>query len=252
MPVPATPATELQLVEVFSSLQGEGLLIGRRQLFVRMAGCNLECNYCDTGHAADLTWRVEVEPGSGSHARHPNPVTPQILTGLIRQWHESWPIHHSLALTGGEPLMQSEALAAWLPQVNRLLPVFLETNGTLPEALSRLCSMVTWVSMDIKLTGTTGTITPWQEHAEFIRVAGNRLLQIKLVVDSGTSSAEIAEAAAFVHQLAAELPLVLQPRTINTRPDIGGTALLAMQEAAARLHPATLVVPQVHPLLSIS
>ena len=36
-----------RIMEVFSSLQGEGVRLGERQIFVRFGGCNLQCDYCD-------------------------------------------------------------------------------------------------------------------------------------------------------------------------------------------------------------
>jgi len=41
----------LKLSEIFYSLQGEGVLIGTPTVFVRTAGCNLRCNWCDTEYA---------------------------------------------------------------------------------------------------------------------------------------------------------------------------------------------------------
>lgn len=43
------------IFEVFSSIQGEGKLIGRRQIFIRFAGCNLDCVYCDTPESKKAT-----------------------------------------------------------------------------------------------------------------------------------------------------------------------------------------------------
>ena len=43
-------ATVTKINEIFSSIQGEGLYIGSKQLFIRFCGCNLKCNYCDTNH----------------------------------------------------------------------------------------------------------------------------------------------------------------------------------------------------------
>jgi 7-carboxy-7-deazaguanine synthase len=44
---------EIQISEIFYSIQGEGLLAGRPSVFVRLAGCPLRCNYCDTKYALD-------------------------------------------------------------------------------------------------------------------------------------------------------------------------------------------------------
>lgn len=250
MPVPATPVTDLRLKEVFSSLQGEGVLIGRRQLFVRLSRCNLDCAYCDTDYVDSPTWSAEVEPGGAERREYPNPTTPAFLTELIGRW-QSRIQHHSLALTGGEPLVQGEALAEWLPVVRGILPVYLETNGTLPEPLEQLLPYISWVSMDIKLAGTSGSPTPWGAHAAFLALSQAKACQVKVVIDLQTTEDELVEAARFVHRHAPQTPLILQPKTVADRPTVTGRHLLSLQGTVVREHPATLVIPQVHPLLSI-
>jgi organic radical activating enzyme len=249
--VPATPATDLRLIEIFSSLQGEGVQIGRRQLFVRLADCNLSCAYCDTPHAASPTWRAEQEPGSAEVAEYPNPASIEILTGLVTDWQCQLPVHQALVLTGGEPLLQSSALAAWLPHVSRVLPIYLETNGTLPEALAEVLAHLTWVSMDLKLAQVTAEPTPWAAHAAFLQVAGSKTLQVKVVIDAEVSEAELVEVAVFVCRHAPDVPMILQPRTVAGVPAVTGRQLLTLQAAAARAHPQTLVIPQLHPMLAI-
>jgi organic radical activating enzyme len=249
--VPVTPATDLFLIEIFSSLQGEGVLVGRRQLFVRLAECNLACAYCDTDYSAPPTWCAEEAPGEGGLREYLNPVSSSFLTALVKDWQSRFPMHHSLALTGGEPLVQGQALVKWLPDVGRLLPVFLETNGTLPDPLEKLLPYISWISMDIKLAGTSGAPTPWAAHSAFLALARPKTCQVKMVIDSHSTEAELVEAAEFVHRHAPEIPLVLQPKTVDGRPSLAGDRLLGLQAAVARVHSATLVIPQMHPLLTI-
>jgi organic radical activating enzyme len=239
------------LVELFSSVQGEGVLIGRRQLFVRLAGCNLTCTYCDTVYTAGSVWRAEREPGSRQQVEFPNPVTSAVLTGLISSWQKNFPLHHALVLTGGEPLLQSCALANWLPDVAPILPVYLETNGTLPAALAEVMPHLTWVSMDIKLAQGAGKTTLWAEHAAFLEIAGTKTCQVKVVVDADTTTEDLVAVSTFVQRHAPQVPLVLQPRTSAGRPAVGGHRLLALQAAAAREHFSTLIIPQTHPLLAV-
>ena len=249
--MPATPPTELRLIELFSSIQGEGLFLGRRQLFVRLAECNLECAYCDTPFHSAPFWRSETAPGSGNFREVANPVPPQRLTGEVEAFVKAAPFHHSLALTGGEPLLQAEALAQWLPQLTDLLPVFLETNGTLSQPLEKILPWLRWVSMDIKLQSSCGPPTPWQLHARFMEVAGAALCQVKLVVAQQTLPDEITRAATLMAEYSPGTPLILQPRTVAGRPSVSGEHLLMLQDAAARIHRDTLVIPQIHPLLDV-
>ena len=77
-PIPDTryPLPAIRLVEVFSSIQGEGMLVGHRQVFVRTYGCNLRCTYCDSPETlkesgSPPVCRVEETPGTWTFRRSP-------------------------------------------------------------------------------------------------------------------------------------------------------------------------------------
>lgn len=252
MPVPATAQTEAQLIEVFSSIQGEGLMVGCRQIFVRMAGCNLACQYCDTPFAPTDSCRIEDAPGSENFCSIPNPVPLDLLHDTLYRWLQIVPgVHHSISLTGGEPLLQAESLLQWLPSLSELLPVHLETNGTLPKALAPLLPYLKFISMDIKLASMTGVTTPWDAHRNFLKLARKIDCQVKAVVGEETPIEEIEEAARLVHQMAPDVPLVLQAVTRDGGMAISGRMLLDFQTRAARIHPLVRVIPQTHRFLNL-
>ncbi|MEZ4599180.1 MAG: 7-carboxy-7-deazaguanine synthase QueE [Syntrophotaleaceae bacterium] len=252
MPVPVMPKIEGQLLEVFSSIQGEGVLVGCRQIFVRMALCNLSCRYCDTPVSAKESCRIEDAPGSGNFRDVGNPVSLEVLTAILADWTaRSRGLHHSISLTGGEPLMQSEVLVSWLPVIKRILPVHLETNGTLPEALEPILTYLEWISMDIKLASQTGQETPWKIHEEFLRLARKTCCAVKAVVGENTPVAEIEQAAALMHRAAPETLLILQPVTESGRVGISAPVLLELQAAAAKIHPMVRVIPQTHHFIGL-
>lgn len=252
MPVPAMSPTDGQLLEVFSSIQGEGLLIGFRQIFVRLALCNLACRYCDTPVEAKAECRVETAPGAGSFHALPNPISLDVLASLIADWNARLPGgHHSISITGGEPLMQGRLLENWLPVLRSLLPVHLETNGTLAEAFAPLVAHLDWVSMDIKLASQTGEPTPWDAHEDFLALAAGPGCCVKAVVGPETPVEEVQQAAELLQRRAANVPLILQPITCQGRVATDSMHLLQLQEQAARIHPLVRVIPQTHAFLGL-
>lgn len=112
------PDGELWVTEVFATLQGEGPHAGRPAIFVRLAGCNLACTFCDT----------EFE--KGQVYRHPLQLV-GLITGIWAQvLHSQIRPKPLVVLTGGEPLRQNV-----VPLISDLVEtgytVQIETAGTL-------------------------------------------------------------------------------------------------------------------------
>lgn len=251
--MPVTDSIDAPLIEIFSSMQGEGVLIGCRQIFVRFAECNLSCDYCDTPFQAGPACQIETGPGTGLFQSLDNPLKLSEVTRLVSHWQKlSNNVHHSVALTGGEPLLHADLLKVWLPVLLPVLPVFLETNGTLPGELEKILHLITWISMDIKGSAVTGVPTPWVAHADFLALAGERLCHVKLVVDESTTDAELIESASLVNRYSPKTPFILQPRTQSSRPALSGTALLELQATAASAHSDVRIIPQIHPWLGVA
>ncbi len=96
--------------EIFYSLQGEGVRMGTPAVFLRLAGCNLSCHWCDTKHS----WGKGVV------------VDAATLATRVLAYH-----CRSLVITGGEPLLQQAELSALLALLPEDFFVEVETNGTL-------------------------------------------------------------------------------------------------------------------------
>ena len=121
----------LQISELFYSIQGESTWAGMPCLFIRLAGCNLRCNYCD----ARDTWE---EP------------TVAMTTADILAWVWQYP-GVLIEITGGEPLHQAGVFPLMQALIEDGRRVLLETNGSLP--LGDVPDAVS-IIMDIKCPGS--------------------------------------------------------------------------------------------------
>lgn len=245
------PVTDASLIEIFSSIQGEGPYIGRRQIFIRFAFCNLSCDYCDTPFDPTANCRIETTPGSEIFRDEPNPVSLAKIERLVSDWTGQPGLHHSISLTGGEPLLHQEILSAWLPILRKKLPIYLETNGTLPEPLRHLLSHIDIISMDIKLPSISGQGEYWQQHRNFLQIAAQKKTFVKVVFDQRTPQSELTQAAQLVASVASDIDLILQPCTTAKGIEMSTQTLLQTHQYVAAIHPNTRVIPQTHNFLGV-
>ena len=117
----------MKIAEIFTSLQGEGKNQGKPCLFIRLAGCNLHCCWCDTAYAQ--TGGIEMSPDTVlEHIRRQDPTY--------------------VCITGGEPLLQADDLELLLFSLCKQGAVIeIETNGTID--FTRLQPFAS-ICMDVK------------------------------------------------------------------------------------------------------
>lgn len=238
------------LIEIFSSVQGEGRYVGCRQLFVRFEGCNLRCRYCDTENEPGKhpVCLVETGPGSREFREVPNPFLVQEAADCINGFLATVP-HQAVSFTGGEPLLQTTFLKELLPLVQGKR--FLETNGSLPAKLAEVLPYVDIISMDIKLPHETG-VECWQEHQEFLSLAvkAHKDIYVKLVIPGNLVLEEFDQAVAMVAAVDRDTLLILQPVTpVNGVPPVDPGRMLELQSRALGELRDVRVIPQTHRMM---
>lgn len=236
--------------EIFSSVQGEGPYVGCRQVFIRFEGCNLSCRYCDTltGEQAGACL-LERIPGERSFEEVPNPLLAGDLAGILKN-RFALPRHHSVSLTGGEPLLHRDFLVDLLPSLREMGPmIYLETNGSLPDRLEAVVGLVDIVSMDIKLPGTAGCGPLWDRHLQFLSVARRANVFVKIVMDDASSPGEFERAVDLVAGVDPGITLVIQPLTAEGRCSLSPVRALQLQAVALKSLRDVRVIPQAHKMM---
>ena len=244
----------LYIREIFSSIQGEGMFAGRRQIFVRLTECNLDCRYCDTNFEKTDSCRLETKPGSGHFISIPQPVPLQKITAVIAAWQSLLPgAHHSISFTGGEPLLEADSLVEWFPEIRKLIPIHLETNGTMDTALMKVISHVDFISMDMKLPSTSGcTGHLWELHHQFLKHSLGSNISVKIIVGDSTDADEVNNVCDILYAVDPSTPLFIQPLTLpDGRIGISAPHILALQELASFRLQDVRVIPQMHKLLGV-
>lgn len=226
------------ITEIFSSIQGEGIFLGQRQIFIRFRGCNINCDYCDEQKKKDFS----------------NFTVKQVINKIEKlNGHKRRDLFF-VSLTGGEPLLYADYLKKLLPRLRKKsFKIYLETNGLLTDALKKIINLVDLVAMDIKLPSAVSNKKYWREHEEFLKIAQKKKNFVKIVITAKTKEEEIKKAIGIVEKISSGIPLVLQPVTPYGKitSTVKENKILHFKKIANHKLKTVKILPQMHKIAGI-
>jgi 7-carboxy-7-deazaguanine synthase len=231
---------QTEISEIFSSLQGEGPYLGVKQIFVRFGRCNMHCHYCD-----------ELE--KMNQEAFTNYSLEKLLSEIDLFELEKGP-HHSVSLTGGEPLFYTRFLKNLLPKLKEKgLTTYLETNGTLTRELKEIVKWCDIIAMDMKPASSTHDKNFNKEHEAFLKVAIQKEVFVKVVITPDTKLGEVAELIHIVKNINPKIPFVLQP--LSEGASVNNKSLKLIESDFFHLAKEFLydvrVIPQMHKIWGV-
>ena len=223
-------ATEVKIKEIFESIQGEGPLVGIKQLFIRFCRCNLNCDYCDTN----------FEPKDAVS------YTAENLAKKIKNEYDLSKIH-SISLTGGEPLLHAQFIDEFVHFLSDI-KIYLETNATLTNELQKIKDKIDIISADIKLPSSTGKDT-LDLHDKFLENCNGIYTFAKIVFDESITDEEIKICANLGKKH--NIDLILQPKMDGDKMSVNNEICQKVFDNFLELYPNTRLIPQVHKFLNL-
>lgn len=103
----------MKVIEIFDSIDGEGIRTGQPCSFIRLAGCNLRCSYCDTVYSLF---------GEDEPCEYTEMSVDEIISKVN-------PLYKRITLTGGEPLIHKDISKLTAALINKGYEINIETNG---------------------------------------------------------------------------------------------------------------------------
>jgi organic radical activating enzyme len=230
---------KVRLFEIFTSVEGEGILYGTKTLFVRLAGCPFTCFYCDTKESLPLDSGKEYDIQEASQL---------IDSNLKKQTYK-------VNFTGGDPLIQHEAVAELAKHVqSKKIPTYLESSCFDSDRFNHVLPFFDIVKIEFKTKDSEFVDT--KHYERLIENAMNCLKSsvsvrkttyIKIVVSSKTELNEFTNLVKNIFNSVSKNQIdgfIIQPTYGIKEPSLD--LLLSLYDVVYPYYTEVKVVPQLH------
>ena len=232
-----------RIFEIFTSIEGEGILYGTKTLFVRFAGCPYSCFYCDTLDALPLDSGKEY-----SITEACNLIDSNLQDNTFK-----------VNFTGGEPLIQHEAVSELAKHVKaRGLPTYLESACFDSKKFLYVLPSIDFVKIEFKTIESE--FIDEKHYPELLRttleclqaaVEAKKTTYIKIVVSSKTEPESFKEILDQIFKIISKENIsgfIIQPTTSLSEPTL--EQLLEFYDLVYQYYDEVRVVPQLHKVIS--
>ena len=232
-----------RIFEIFTSIEGEGILYGTKTLFVRLAGCPYSCFYCDTLDALPLDSGKEY-----SITEACNLIDTNLQDNTFK-----------VNFTGGEPLIQHEAVSELAKHVKaRGIPTYLESACFDSKRFLHVLPSIDFVKIEFKTIDSE--FIDEKHYPDLVRntleclqaaIEAKKTTYIKIVVSSKTELSSFKDLLDQIFKIISKQNIsgfIIQPTTSISEPTL--EQLLEFYDAVYPYYDEVRVVPQLHKIIS--
>lgn len=230
---------KVRLFEIFTSVEGEGILYGTKTLFVRLAGCPFTCFYCDTKESLPLDSGTEYSIADAN----------QLIDSNLKNQ------TYKVNFTGGDPLIQHEAVALLAKHIQeKKIPTYLESSCFDIDKFNHVLPFFDIVKIEFK---TKDSDFVDSKHYEKLightmkcldsSVKSKKTTYIKIVVSSKIQPNEFAKLVKEIFNIVSKDDIdgfIIQPTYGISEPSLD--LLLELYDFVYPYYIDVKVVPQLH------